>query len=149
MLKTPAGQFDIDSDLACRDVSGKSRRPADDSERTHILVAVDLPACDPDDHFVTIEAVLQINADSRHFPAHPPDLRPAGSHSLESRTRDLGPSSDSPLRCPLYQHVGRIDGWGSFNGIYPRQHEHIIILANSEATSVLDIGTILAALTLG
>ncbi len=31
----------------------------------------------------------------------------------------------------------------------PRQHEHIIILANSEATSVLDIGTTLAALTLG
>ena len=45
--------------------------------------------------------------------------------------------------------MGRIDGWGSFNGIYPRQHEHIIVLANSEATSVLDIGTTLAALTLG
>lgn len=45
--------------------------------------------------------------------------------------------------------MGRIDGWGSFNGIYPRQHEHIIILANSEATPVLDIGTTLAALTLG
>ena len=72
MLKTPARQFDIDSDLACWDVSGESRRPADDSERTHILVAVDLTACDPDDYFVTIETVLQINADSRHFPAHPP-----------------------------------------------------------------------------
>jgi hypothetical protein len=44
--------------------------------------------------------------------------------------------------------VGRIDGWVSFNGIYPRQHEHII-MANSEATSVLDIATTLAALTLG
>ena len=44
--------------------------------------------------------------------------------------------------------MGRIDGWVSFNGIYPRQHEHIIILANSEAAPVLDIGTTLAALTL-
>jgi hypothetical protein len=45
--------------------------------------------------------------------------------------------------------VGRIDGWRSFNGIYPRQHKPVIILANSEATSVLDIGTALAELTLG
>ena len=53
------------------------------------------------------------------------------------------------LAAAVHRHVGRIDGWGSFNGIYPRQHEHIIVLANSEATSVLDIGTTLAALTLG
>ena len=48
----------------------------------------------------------------------------------------------------LYQHVGRIDGYLSFNGIYPAQNEHIIILANSESTSVLAISAALAALTL-
>jgi CubicO group peptidase (beta-lactamase class C family) len=50
---------------------------------------------------------------------------------------------------PLYQHVGHIDGYFSFNGIYPARREDIIILANSEATSVLRISDVLASLTLG
>jgi Beta-lactamase len=48
----------------------------------------------------------------------------------------------------LCQHVGHIDGYFSFNGIYPAQNEHIIILANSESTKVLAISDTLAALTL-
>jgi hypothetical protein len=48
----------------------------------------------------------------------------------------------------LELHVGHIDGYFSFNGIYPAQNEHIIILANSESTKVLAISDTLAALTL-
>jgi hypothetical protein len=66
MLEASAGQFNVDSDRACRDVSGESRRPTDDRERAHVIVTVDLPARDPDDYFVAIETVLQINTESRH-----------------------------------------------------------------------------------
>ena len=47
----------------------------------------------------------------------------------------------------LYQHVGRIDGFLSFDGIRPASGERIIILANSESTDVLAISTALAGLS--
>jgi len=81
--------------------------------------------------------------------ACPPPGSPGGCLTSADLGYGYGWFIDRTSYGPLYQHVGRIDGWGSFNGIYPRQHEHIIVLANSEATSVLDIGTTLAALTLG
>lgn len=46
----------------------------------------------------------------------------------------------------LDQHVGHIDGYVSFNGIYPDSHLHIVVLANSESTNVLGVGRHLAAL---
>jgi CubicO group peptidase (beta-lactamase class C family) len=54
-----------------------------------------------------------------------------------------------PPQGTLYQHVGRIDGFLSFNGIYPSRDEHIVILANSESTDIASISTTLAELTLG
>ena len=81
--------------------------------------------------------------------ACPPPGSPGGCLTGADLGYGYGWFVDRTRYGPLYQHVGRIDGWGSFNGIYPRQHEHVIILANSEATPVLDIGTALAALTLG
>ena len=81
--------------------------------------------------------------------ACPPPGSPGGCLTAADLGYGYGWFVDRTRYGPLYQHVGRIDGWVSFNGIYPRQHEHIIILANSEATPVLDIGTALAALTLG
>jgi len=81
--------------------------------------------------------------------ACPPSGSPGGCLTAADLGYGYGWFVDRTRYGPLYQHVGRIDGWRSFNGIYPRQHEHVIILANSEATSVLDIGTALAELTLG
>jgi CubicO group peptidase (beta-lactamase class C family) len=81
--------------------------------------------------------------------ACPPPGSPGGCLTAADLGYGYGWFVDRTRYGPLYQHVGRIDGWVSFNGIYPRQHEHVIILANSEATSVLDIGTTLAAFTLG
>jgi CubicO group peptidase (beta-lactamase class C family) len=46
------------------------------------------------------------------------------------------------------EHEGRIDGFLSYNAIYPASGEHVIVLANSEATPVQAIAATLARLTL-
>ncbi|WP_295697238.1 serine hydrolase domain-containing protein [Lapillicoccus sp.] len=46
----------------------------------------------------------------------------------------------------LEHHVGHIDGYFSFNGIYPASHLHIIVLSNSETTDTLTIARTLAAI---
>jgi CubicO group peptidase (beta-lactamase class C family) len=48
-----------------------------------------------------------------------------------------------------HEHEGRIDGYLSYNAIYPASGEHIVVLANSEATPVRAIAAMLAHLTLG
>jgi CubicO group peptidase (beta-lactamase class C family) len=77
---------------------------------------------------------------------------PPGSPGGCLRAADLGYGYgwfiDSTAQGMLYQHVGHIDGFLSFNGIYPASGEHIIILANSESTNVLAIANALASLTL-
>jgi CubicO group peptidase (beta-lactamase class C family) len=45
------------------------------------------------------------------------------------------------------EHEGRVDGYLSYNAIYPASGEHIIVLANSEATPVATIAGELARLT--
>ncbi|MGN6564926.1 MAG: serine hydrolase, partial [Thermomicrobiales bacterium] len=48
----------------------------------------------------------------------------------------------------LIYHVGHIDGYFSFNGLYPQQRLHAIVLSNDEGADVLGIGRALAALAL-
>ncbi len=40
----------------------------------------------------------------------------------------------------LIYHVGRIDGFVTFNGFYPERHLIVIVLSNWEATNVLGVG---------
>ena len=79
----------------------------------------------------------------------PPPGAPGGCLTSADLGYGYGWFIDRTLYGALYQHVGRIDGYHSFNGIYPARHETIIILANSESTNVLAISTALARLTLG
>lgn len=100
------------------------------------------------EHAALIPAALTRQMLAVHVPCPPP-----GSPGGCLRAGDLGYGygwfvDDTP-RCRLYQHVGRIDGFLSFNGGYPASGEHIIILANSESTNVLAIATVLGQLTLG
>ena len=79
----------------------------------------------------------------------PPPRSPGGCLRQADLGYGFGWFIDRTKYGPQYQHVGHIDGYFSFNGIYPARGEDIIILANSEATSVLRIGDVLASLTLG
>jgi hypothetical protein len=80
--------------------------------------------------------------------ACPPPGDPGGCLRAADLGYGYGWFIDNTPQGKLYQHVGRIDGFVSFNGIYPASGEHIIILANSESTNVLAIATALAGLTL-
>ena len=46
----------------------------------------------------------------------------------------------------LIYHLGRVDGYFSFNGFYPTSNIYIVILSNLEGTNVLKIATTLAAM---
>ncbi|HET8627650.1 MAG TPA: serine hydrolase domain-containing protein [Thermomicrobiales bacterium] len=46
----------------------------------------------------------------------------------------------------LRYHVGHIDGYFSFNGLYAEPHLHVVVLSNAEGTDILGIGRALAAL---
>jgi len=46
----------------------------------------------------------------------------------------------------LIYHVGRIDGFVTFNGFYPDRHLIVVVLSNWEATNVLKIGLTLASM---
>ncbi|MDQ2875790.1 MAG: beta-lactamase family protein [Actinomycetota bacterium] len=81
--------------------------------------------------------------------ACPPPHSPGGCLTAADFGYGYGWFIDQTPYGPLDQHVGHIDGYLSFNGIYPAEHEHIVILANSESTSVLAISRALAKLTLG
>lgn len=83
-----------------------------------------------------------------HTPC-PPPRSPGGCLRAADLGYGFGWFIDRTRYGPLFQHVGHIDGYFSFNGIYPAQDEDIVILANSEATSVLRISDVLASLTLG
>ena len=80
--------------------------------------------------------------------ACPPPGSPGGCLTTADLGYGYGWFIDNTSHGRLCQHVGHIDGYFSFNGIYPARNEHIIILANSESTRVLAISDTLAALTL-
>jgi beta-lactamase family protein len=80
--------------------------------------------------------------------ACPPPASPGGCLFGTDLGNGYGWFIGDPPQGTLYQHVGRIDGFLSFNGIYPASDEHIIILANSESTGILSISTTLARLAL-
>ncbi len=46
----------------------------------------------------------------------------------------------------LIYHVGRIDGFVTYNGFYPARHLTVVVLSNWETTNVLKIGLILASM---
>lgn len=81
--------------------------------------------------------------------ACPPPGAPGGCLTAADLGYGYGWFIDHTPYGRLYQHVGHIDGYLTFNGIYPAQNENIVILANSESTSVLAISNTLAKLTLG
>ncbi len=100
------------------------------------------------EHSTLIPAALTRQMLSVQTPCPPPGA-PGGCLTAEDLGYGYGWFIDRTPFGPLYQHVGRIDGYHSFNGIYPSHGETIIVLANSEATNALAIGTALARLTLG
>jgi hypothetical protein len=60
----------------------------------------------------------------------------------------LAGSSTAPRTGCARSTRGGIDGFLSYNAIYPASGEHVIVLANSEATPVQAIAATLAHLTL-
>jgi Beta-lactamase len=48
----------------------------------------------------------------------------------------------------LIYHLGRIDGYLSYNGFYPASNVDVVVLSNLEGTNVLKIGTTLAGMVL-
>ena len=46
----------------------------------------------------------------------------------------------------LIYHLGRIDGYLSFNGFYPTSKITVVVLSNLEGTNVLKIATTLAGM---
>jgi CubicO group peptidase (beta-lactamase class C family) len=98
-------------------------------------------------HSTLIPAALTDQMLALHA-ACPPPGSPGGCLTPTDLGYGYGWFIDNTSHGRLYQHVGHIDGYFSFNGIYPAQNEHIIILANSESTRVLAISDALAALTL-
>lgn len=81
--------------------------------------------------------------------ACPPPHSPGGCLTAADLGYGYGWFIDHTPYGTLDQHVGHIDGYLSFNGIYPAQNEHIVILANNESTSVLAVSRALAKFTLG
>ena len=71
--------------------------------------------------------------------------RTAGPRALEGGPVAFIDRTPDGLR---REHEGRIDGFLSYNAIYPASGEHVIVLANSEATPVQAIAATLARLTL-
>jgi CubicO group peptidase (beta-lactamase class C family) len=100
------------------------------------------------DHSTLIPGALTRQMLAPHV-ACPPPAFPGGCLFGTDLGYGYGWFIGDPPQGTLYQHVGRIDGFLSFNGIYPTRDERIIILANSESTDVTAISTTLAELTLG
>jgi CubicO group peptidase (beta-lactamase class C family) len=100
------------------------------------------------EHSTLIPAALTRQMLSVRVPCPPPGA-PGGCLTSADLGYGYGWFIDHTRYGPLYQHVGRIDGYHSFNGIYLDRDESIIILANSESTNVLAISNAVAGLTLG
>jgi CubicO group peptidase (beta-lactamase class C family) len=79
----------------------------------------------------------------------PPRGSPGGCITAGSLGYGYGWFIDKTPAGVRWEHEGRIDGYLSYNAIYPARGEHIIVLANSEATPVQAITDELAKLTLG
>jgi CubicO group peptidase (beta-lactamase class C family) len=98
------------------------------------------------DQALMLHTLISPRAQAAMFTEHIPCPPRGPGGCLLSTDLGYGEFIGAEPQGKLIYHVGRIDGFLTYNGFYPKSSLVVVVLSNLEATDVLTIGRMLASL---